>query len=100
MKKLKTKKKTVTKKKLKALDLSGDDPLDQDFSNVDFGAGKWVKFSDLFEFEPKNKTITFRMSETMLDKLKLIAAKEKTDYQKLIREALAELIQKRLKNVA
>ena len=100
MKKLKTKKRAVTKKKLRPLDLSGDDPLAQDFSNVDFGTGKWVKFSELFEFEPKNKTITFRMSETMLDKLKQIAAKEKTDYQKLIREALAELIQKKLKNVA
>lgn len=89
-------KKVVAKKKLRPLDLSGDDPLDQDFSDVDFG-GKWMTFSDLFEFEPKNKTITLRVPESMLESLKTIANKEKTDYQKLIREALAELISKRLK---
>ena len=102
MKKLKTKtkvtvkKKVATKKKLRPLDLSGDDPLDQDFSDVDFG-GKWIKFSDLFEYQPKNKTITLRVPESMLENLKTIADKEKTDYQKLIREALSELISKRLK---
>lgn len=97
------KKKSTSKakpiKKLRELDLSGDDPLDQDFSNVDF-QGRWVKFSDLFEFEPKNKTITLRVPESMLENLKSIAHKENTDYQKLIREALSELIMKRLKNVA
>lgn len=91
-----TKKKVVTKKKLRPLDLSGDNPLDQDFSDVDFG-GKWIKFSDLFEYQPKNKTITLRVPESMLENLKTIADKEKTDYQKLIREALSELISKRLK---
>ena len=102
MKKLKTKtkvtvkKKVATKKKLRPLDLRGDDPLDQDFSDVDFG-GKWIKFSDLFEYQPKNKTITLRVPESMLENLKTIADKEKTDYQKLIREALSELISKRLK---
>lgn len=104
MKKLKTKSKTTKKvskkvtlkKKLRPLDLSGDDPVDQDFSDVDFG-GRWIKFSDLFEYQPKNKTITLRVPESMLENLKTIADKEKTDYQKLIREALAELITKRLK---
>ncbi|MBC7712761.1 MAG: hypothetical protein H7177_05455 [Rhizobacter sp.] len=100
MKKLKTKKKSTVKKKLRPLDLSGDDPLDQDFSDVDFGPGQWMKLSDLFEFQPKNKTITLRMPETMLENLKKIADKEKTDYQKLIREALSELIMKRLKKAA
>lgn len=97
------KKKKITKvkptKKMRELDLSGEDPVDQDFSNVDF-QGRWVKFSDLFEFEPKNKTITLRVPESMLDNLKSIALKENTDYQKLIREALSELIMKRLKKVA
>lgn len=95
MKKTTTKKKTtkVTKKVAAKKKLR---PLDQDFSDVDFG-GKWMTFSDLFEFEPKNKTITLRVPESMLESLKTIANKEKTDYQKLIREALAELISKRLK---
>lgn len=99
MKKSKVKKKSSKVKKLRELDLTGDDPLDQDFSDVDFG-GKWVKFSDLFEYQPKNKTITMRVPESMLENLKDIAKKEKTDYQKLIREALSELIVKRLKNAA
>ncbi len=99
MKKSKVKKKSSKIKKLRELDLTGDDPLDQDFSDVDFG-GKWVKFSDLFEYQPKNKTITMRVPESMLENLKDIAKKEKTDYQKLIREALSELIVKRLKNAA
>ena len=98
MKKSKVKKKITIKKKLRPLDLSGDDPLDQDFSEVDFG--KWIKFSDLFEFQPKNKTITLRVPESMLENLKMIADKENTDYQKLIREALSELIIKRLKKAA
>ncbi|MBC7427428.1 MAG: hypothetical protein H7336_02380 [Bacteriovorax sp.] len=102
MKKSKTKKKVTVKKKLRPIDLSGDDPLDQDFSDVDFGDGEWIKLrlSDLFEFQPKNKTITFRIPESMLKNLKTIADKEKTDYQKLIREALSELIMKRLKKAA
>ena len=92
-------KKTKNIKKTRELDLSGDDPLDQDFSNVDFG-GKWIKFSELFEYQPKNKTITLRVPEAMLENLKIIAENENTDYQKLIREALSELIVKRLKNAA
>lgn len=99
MKKSKVKKKLSKVKKLRELNLLGDDPLDQDFSDVDFG-GRWVKFSDLFEYQPKNKTITMRVPESMLENLKNIAKKEKTDYQKLIREALSELIVKRLKNAA
>lgn len=102
MKKSKPKKKVTAKKKLRPLDLSGDDPLDQDFSDVDFSGGEWIKvrFSDLFEFQPKNKTITLRVPASMLENLKMIADKEKTDYQKLVREALSELIMKRLKNAA
>ena len=92
----------MVKKKLRPLDLSGDDPLDQDFSDVDFSNGEWIqlRLSDLFEFQPKNKTITFRMPESMLNNLKSIAEKENTDYQKLIREALSDLIMKRLKRAA
>lgn len=91
-------KKTTTKKKL---DLSGADPLDQDLSEfMDRAKYKWVRYSDLFEFQPKNKTITLRMPEAMLDNLKKIALKEKTDYQKLIRKALSDLIAKKLKKAA
>lgn len=99
MKKSKLKKKVPVTKKVQEIELGGDDPVDQDFSNVNL-KGKWVKFSDLFEYQPKNKTITLRVPESMLDNLKKIADKEKTDYQKLVREALADLITRRLKKVA
>lgn len=95
---IKIKNKTSAKKKL---DLSGSDPLDQDLSEfMDHTKYKWVRFSDLFEFQPKNKTITLRMPESMLENLKAIAEKENIDYQKLIRKALSELIAKKMKKAA
>ena len=92
-------KKLKTKKLKKKLDLSGDDPINQDFSDF-MEMGKWVRFDEFFEFQPKNKTITLRIPESMLESLKTIAEKENIDYQKLIRKALSELIMKRLKTAA
>ncbi|MDD4973638.1 MAG: CopG family antitoxin [Bacteriovorax sp.] len=98
------KKKQIVKKKVlakKKLDLSGDDPLEQDLTEfMDRTKYKWVRFSDLFEFQPKNKTITLRMPESMLECLKDIAEKENTDYQKLIRKALSEFLAKKTKKAA
>ena len=98
------KKKPILKKKIpvkKKLDLSGDDPLEQNLTDfMDRTKFKWVHFSDLFEFQPKNKTITLRVSQSMLECLKDIAEKENTDYQKLIRKALAEMISKKTKKAA
>lgn len=97
-KKVVLKKKSIAKKKL---DLSSEDPLDQNLTDfMDRSSNKWVHFSDLFEFQPKNKTITLRMPESMLENLKIIAEKENIDYQKLIRKALSELISKKLKKAA
>lgn len=67
------------------------DPLSRDLSKI-MEKGKWVRFSDLFELQPKNKTITLRISEDLLNELKKIAQREETDYQKLIRHALIELV--------
>jgi predicted DNA binding CopG/RHH family protein len=93
------KKKPMIKKKIpakKKLDLSGDDPLEQNLTDfMDRTKFKWVRFSDLFEFQPKNKTITLRMPESMLECLKDIAEDENTDYQKLIRKVLSEMIAKK-----
>jgi len=98
------KKKELNKKKIKPkkeLNLMGDDPLDRDLSEfMDQTKYKWIRFSDFFEFQPKNKTITLRMPESMLNNLKKIAEKENMDYQKLIRKALSELIAKKLKKAA
>lgn len=98
------KKKVTTKKKVsikKNIDLSGDDPLSRDLTEfMGRSKYKWVHFSELFELQPKNKTITLRMSESMLECLKDIAEKENTDYQKLIRKALSEMIAKKTKKAA
>lgn len=92
------KKKVLPKKKL---NLSGKEPLNQDLSEfMDTSRYQWIPFSDLFEFQPKNKSITLRMPESMLDNLKIIAEKENIDYQKLIRKTLSELISKKMKKAA
>jgi predicted DNA binding CopG/RHH family protein len=70
------------------------DPLAGDLSDL-FGKGKWVRFNDLFRLQPKNKTITIRISEDLLNEIKKLAKKEDTNYQKLIRDTLIDLILKK-----
>jgi predicted DNA binding CopG/RHH family protein len=41
-----------------------------------------------FEFEPKSKSISLRMSEALLEKVKRIALQRGISYQRLIREAI------------
>jgi predicted DNA binding CopG/RHH family protein len=45
-----------------------------------------------FEFAPKNKTITIRVSEALLEAIQKQAKKRKTSYQKFIREALERVL--------
>lgn len=71
------------------------DPLDRDMSFVFDDPTKWKQFSELFQFAPKDKTITLRMSADLLNRYKELADKTKTKYQKLIREALLEYILKK-----
>ena len=71
------------------------DPLDRDMSFVFDDPTKWKQFSELFQFAPKDKTITLRMSADLLNHYKELADKTKTKYQKLIREALLEYILKK-----
>ena len=56
---------------------------------------KWKQFSELFQFAPKDKTITLRMSADLLNRYKELADKMDTKYQKLIREALLEYLLKK-----
>lgn len=81
-----TKKKTSNKK--------GTDPLKGDLSPL-MERGKWVRFSELFELKPKNKTITLRVPEELLNEIKRIAESQETDYQKLIRGLIADYISKK-----
>jgi predicted DNA binding CopG/RHH family protein len=45
-----------------------------------------------FEFAPKNKTITIRVSQALLNAIQTQAKKRKTSYQKFIREALERVL--------
>lgn len=67
------------------------DPLDRDLSFI-MEKGKWVRLSDLFQLQPKNKTITLRISEDLLNEIKKLAKRKDTNYQKLIRETLIDLV--------
>ena len=66
------------------------DPLDRDLSEL-LKQGQWQRVR--FELRPKNKTVTIRMSEDLLDALKEKAKKSGLDYQKFIRIALERLVQ-------
>ena len=71
------------------------DPLDRDMSFVFDQPEKWKEFRELFQFAPKDKTITLRMSADLLDRYKKLAKERDTKYQKLIREALLEYLLKK-----
>jgi predicted DNA binding CopG/RHH family protein len=71
------------------------DPLDRDMSFVFDDPTKWKQFSELFQFAPKDKTITLRMSADLLYRYKKLAKEKNTKYQKLIREALLEFLLKK-----
>jgi predicted DNA binding CopG/RHH family protein len=86
------KKKKVPAKKSKS---KGMDPLDRDMSFVFDDPAKWKQFSELFQFAPKDKTITLRMSADLLNRYKKLAKDMDTKYQKLIREALLEYLLKK-----
>lgn len=83
-------KKNKAQSKKKKVD--SNDPLERDMSFVFDDPTKWKKFSDLFQFVPKNKTITLRMSADLLDRYKKLAKEKDIKYQKLIREALIEYL--------
>lgn len=71
------------------------DPLDRDMSFLLKEKGKWVRFNDLFQLQKKNKTITLRVSDDLLNEVKKIAKDEDVDYQKLIRNIIIEYVAKR-----
>ena len=67
--------------------LKNEDPLAQDLSFLLDDMSQWVNVR--FEMQPKNKTITLRMSEDLLVAIKTQAKKQGIDYQKWIRAKLA-----------
>lgn len=71
------------------------DPLDRDMSFLLKEKGKWVRLNELFQIQKKNKTITLRMSDDLLNEVKKIAKDEDMDYQKLIRNIIIEYVAKK-----
>ncbi|WP_413292758.1 CopG family antitoxin [Bdellovibrio sp. HCB185ZH] len=74
---------------------SDADPLERDMSFLIKEKGKWVRLNDLFQLQKKNKTITLRVSDDLLNEVKKIAKDDDIDYQKLIRNILIEYVSKR-----
>jgi predicted DNA binding CopG/RHH family protein len=85
---MKSSKKTTKKKVEVNLD---DDPLAGDMSYI-FQQQGWERVK--FELRPKNKTITLRISEQLLDAVKKEADKNGIDYQKFIRLTLEKILLK------
>ena len=75
------------------------DPLARDLSAL-IERSELIPASKLFDYLPKNKTISIRLPEALLQSLKKRAKLEKKDYQKLIREALIDLVTKPSKDAA
>jgi predicted DNA binding CopG/RHH family protein len=67
------------------------DPLSGDLSDM-LENGHWEKVK--FELRPKNKVITLRLSEDLLELVKLEAKKCGLDYQKFIRLSLERVLLK------
>ncbi|WP_292897193.1 MULTISPECIES: CopG family antitoxin [unclassified Nitratireductor] len=63
-------------------DKDAEDFLDQDLSDLDFGAFK----SAGFEFENKAARVNMRMPQSQLDAVKAEAEKRGVPYQRLMRE--------------
>ena len=78
--------KKVSKKRVNPVD-----PLDGDLSGL-LQSDAWQRVR--FELQPKNKTITIRMSEELLEAVKEQAEKSGLDYQKFIRLTLERVVAK------
>lgn len=76
------------KKKLKPLDLSGEDPVDQDFSEYLAQKHLWKKVR--FIFAPKDRTVTLRLSSDLVGQVKDVAGQLGFPYQALMRQYITE----------
>jgi predicted DNA binding CopG/RHH family protein len=65
--------------------------LEQDLSDLDFSQFKPVRF----EFKPKQKSLNLRISEELLDAVRINAKREGIPYQRYIRRALERAVTER-----
>jgi len=61
---------------------------DSDLTEFDLSGGKHVRF----EFQKKDKAVTLRIPEGLLEAVKETAAHEKIPYQRFIRKALEKAV--------
>ena len=87
---MKNSKKALKKNRPNNLNKS-DDPLFGDITAL-LETGDWKQVR--FELKPKNKTVTIRMSEELLNAVKEKAEEAGIDYQKVIREAIERYLSK------
>ncbi|MCM0607235.1 MAG: hypothetical protein KA715_14190 [Xanthomonadaceae bacterium] len=73
----------------KKISKNNTDPLAGDLSEL-LKSGDWKVVK--FELRPKNKTITLRLSEDLLDAIKDKAEESGLDYQKWIRLSLERIL--------
>ncbi len=66
--------------------------LESDLSGLDFRAFK----PERFEFARKDATVNMRMSATLLDAIKALAAARGIPYQRWMREALEKELRERM----
>lgn len=69
-----------------------DDPLEGDLSPL-FKEGGWKQVK--FELQPKNKTLTIRVSSELLEAVKERAQEAGIEYQRWVRMALEHLVDKK-----
>lgn len=72
------------------------DPLKRDMSFLTKETGRWMRLDEVFDLQKKNKTITLRLSDDLLNEVKKIAKKEDINYQKLIRNILTDYVLKKV----
>ena len=78
--------------KLKS-DKAAEEFLNQDISEY-LDSKNFKKMS--FEFAPKDKSVTLRVSSKLLSVVKGVADKQGVQYQRLMREAIEEYIKKKV----
>ena len=80
------------KKKIK----SEVDPLDRDLSSLLAEKTEWKPLDSFYatEFQKKDKTLTIRLSDDLMELVRKSANKQNIDIQKLVRKILMENLAK------
>lgn len=96
-------KKEFMPKKLKEIPIHRNEDTEREFwaenDSSDFVDWETAESVVLPKLKPTTRTISIRISESMLDKIRLVANKRDVPYQSLIKSFLQERIEEELKTV-